>query len=354
LPRLRTFGKIAAKGNQIENGKDRAMEDLAQKLETVDRVEILTLVDNYVDVLLTGGPGFTRPALAKGGEIPRHTLIAEHGLSLLITVYRDGVGHTVLLDTGYNSATMLHNMDYLDVDPAGIEAVVLSHGHMDHSGGLYPLLKKLGRTVTVVAHPDVFRQRFLVRPQLGKVSFPLTADIVNLRELNAEFVEANAPVFLAENTILVSGEVPRSTPFEKGMPGAFMEEHGEMVPDAIRDDQTVLINLAGRGLVVISGCAHSGIINSVRYARQLTGESRVAAVIGGFHLSGSDMEPLIDSTLSELKQLSPELIMPMHCTGWNAIQRLQGAFPKSFVLSSVGTKLVLPRGGVKIRLLDSY
>ena len=122
------------------------MQDFAQKLEAVDRLELLTLVDNYVDVLLPGGLGFTRAGLARKGEseLPRHTLIAEHGLSLLITVYRDGVSHTVLLDTGYNSATMLHNMDYLNVDPANIEAVVLSHGHMDHSGGLYPLLKQLG------------------------------------------------------------------------------------------------------------------------------------------------------------------------------------------------------------------
>ncbi len=293
------------------------MQDFAQRLEAVDRVEMLTLVDNYVDVLLAGGPGFTRAGLVRKGEgeIPRHTLMAEHGLSLLITVYRDGVSHAVLLDTGYNSATMLHNMDYLNVDPANIEAVVLSHGHMDHSGGLHPLLEKLGRTVTVVAHPDVFRHRFLVRPQLGKLSFPVTADKENFRKLNAEFVDASGPVFLADNTILTTGEVPRTTGFEKGMPGAFLEEGGEMVPDSIRDDQAVLIKLAGRGLVVISGCAHAGIINSIRYAKQLTDESRVAAVIGGFHLSGSDMEPVIDSTLSELKQLSPDLIMPMHCTG---------------------------------------
>ncbi len=323
------------------------MPEFSQSLEAVDRVEMLTLVDNYVDVLLAGGPGFTRAGLARKGEgeIPRHTLLAEHGLSLLITVYRDGVRHTVLLDTGYNSATMLHNMDYLNVDPANIEAVVLSHGHMDHSGGLYPLLERLNRSVTVVAHPDAFRQRFLVRPQLGKLSFPVTADKGDLRNLNAEFVEASGPVYLAENTILVTGEVPRTTGFEKGMPGAFLEEGGEMVPDSIRDDQAVLIKLAGRGLVVISGCAHSGIINSVLYARQITGESRVAAVIGGFHLSGSDMEPVIESTVSELKQLSPDLIMPMHCTGWNAIRRLQSEFPDSFVLSSVGTKLVLPREG---------
>jgi 7,8-dihydropterin-6-yl-methyl-4-(beta-D-ribofuranosyl)aminobenzene 5'-phosphate synthase len=321
------------------------MQDVTQHLESVDRVEILTLVDNYVDVLLAGGPGFTRAALVKKGEdeIPRNTLLAEHGLSLLITVYRDEKSHTVLLDTGYNSATMLHNMDYLNVDPSNIEAIVLSHGHMDHSGGLNPILKRLNRTVALVAHPDAFRQRFLVRPQLGKVSFPLTAGTANTGELSAEFVDASGPVVLAEKTILVSGEVPRTTAFEKGMPGACMEEHGEMVPDAIRDDQSLAIKLTGHGLVVISGCAHAGIINSVRYARDLTGESRVAAVIGGFHLSGPDMAPAVDITVSELKQVSPELIMPMHCTGWNAIQRLQNEFPDSFVLSSVGTKLVLPR-----------
>ena len=323
------------------------MPEFSQSLEAVDRVEMLTLVDNYVDVLLAGGPGFTRAGLARKGEgeIPRHTLLAEHGLSLLITVYRDGVRHTVLLDTGYNSATMLHNMDYLNVDPANIEAVVLSHGHMDHSGGLYPLLER-----RIGVSPS-WRTRMhsgsgsSVRPQLGKLSFPVTVDKGDLRNLNAEFVEASGPVYLAENTILVTGEVPRTTGFEKGMPGAFLEEGGEMVPDSIRDDQAVLIKLAGRGLVVISGCAHSGIINSVLYARQITGESRVAAVIGGFHLSGSDMEPVIESTVSELKQLSPDLIMPMHCTGWNAIRRLQSEFPDSFVLSSVGTKLVLPREG---------
>jgi 7,8-dihydropterin-6-yl-methyl-4-(beta-D-ribofuranosyl)aminobenzene 5'-phosphate synthase len=323
------------------------MQSVPKHIEPVDRVEILTLVDNYVDVLLAGGPGFTRAALVKKGEdeIPRNTLLAEHGLSLLITVFRNGTSHTVLLDTGYNSATMLHNMDYLGVDPSGIEAVILSHGHMDHSGGLNPLLERLNRTVALVAHPDAFRQRFLVRPQLGKVSFPLTAGTENQQELSAEFVDASGPVVLAEKTILVSGEVPRTTAFEKGMPGACMEEHGEMVPDAIRDDQSLTIKLAGHGLVVISGCAHAGIINSVRYARDLTGESRVAAVIGGFHLSGPDMAPAVDRTVAELKRLSPDLIMPMHCTGWDAIQRLQNEFPDSFVLSSVGTKLVLPREG---------
>ena len=296
-------------------------------------------------MLLAGGPGVIRAGIVRKGEaeIPRQTLVAEHGLSLLITVYRNGTSHTVLLDTGYNSASMLHNMEYLNVNPAGIEAVVLSHGHMDHSGGLNQLLEKLSNGVSVVAHPDVFRQRFLVRPQVGKLSFPILADMENLRSPNATFTDASGPVYLAENMILVSGEVPRITDFEKGMPGAVMEERGEMVSDPIRDDQAVVVELAGQGLVIISGCAHSGIINSILYAKQLAGESRVAGIIGGFHLSGPDMEPVVESTIRELKQLSPSLIMPMHCTGWNAIQRLQNEFPGAFVLSSVGTKVVMPR-----------
>ncbi len=305
------------------------MQNVAKGLQAVDRVEVLTLIDNYVDVLLAGGPGVIRVGIAKKGEgeIPRQTLVAEHGLSLLITVYRSGTSHTVLLDTGYNSASMLHNMEYLNVSPATIEAVVLSHGHMDHSGGLNRLLEKLGKSVRVVAHPDAFRQRFLIRPQVGKLSFPILADEEKLRSLNAELTDASGPVYLAENMILVSGEVPRTTDFEKGMPGAVMDDQGEMVPDAIRDDQAIVINLAGHGLVVISGCAHSGIVNSIIYANELTGESRVAAVIGGFHLSGPDMAPAVESTIRELKQLSPSLIMPMHCTGWNAIQRCRVNFP---------------------------
>ena len=319
------------------------MQDVTQRLEAVDRVEILTIVDNYVDLLLPNAAGVTRPSLGTAGEIPRSTLAAEHGLSLLVTVHRNGVSHSVLLDTGYNSTTMLLNMERLHVDPKAIEAVILSHGHMDHTGGLNRLLESLGRSVTVVAHPDAFRKRFLLRPQVGRVNFPTTADRGELRKSNAELVEAIAPVYLAENMILVSGEVPRITGFEKGMPGAHMEEGGEVVPDAIRDDQALVVRLAGQGLVIISGCAHSGIINSILHANKLTGESRVAAVIGGFHLTGPDMQPVIDDTVRHLKQFSPGLIVPMHCTGWNAMRTLQSEFPESFVLSSVGTRFVLPR-----------
>ncbi len=216
---------------------------------------------------------------------------------------------------------------------------------MDHTGGLKQLLERLPEGVTVVAHPDVFRERFLIRPQVGRMNFPVVIDQSQLEDRSARFVEAIDPVYLAENMILVSGEVPRTTAFEKGMPGAHMEEAGQTIADAIKDDQALAVKLAGDGLVVISGCAHSGIINSVLRVTELAEESRVAAVIGGFHFIGPDMEPVIEETVRELKRFSPDLIMPMHCTGWNGINRLQTEFPKAFVLSSVGTRVVLPREG---------
>jgi len=132
------------------------MENTPVSLQEVDRVEILTLMDNYVDVLLTNTEVVYRPPLAKDGGIPTDTLVAEHGLSLLITLYRDDETHTILFDTGYSSIGVLHNMAMLDIDPAQIEALVISHGHMDHTGTLYPLLDKISGPVPLVVHPDAF------------------------------------------------------------------------------------------------------------------------------------------------------------------------------------------------------
>ena len=115
-----------------------------------------------------------------------------------------------------------------------------------------------------------------------------------------------------------------------------------MVPDPIEDDQAIVVCIEDRGLVVISGCAHSGIINTVLYARELTGESRVHAVIGGLHLVGPDAESLVSNTLKEMKMIAPQVIVPMHCTGADSIRSIAGEFPEEFVTSSVGTKLVLP------------
>ena len=140
----------------------------------------------------------------------------------------------------------------------------------------------------------------------------------------------------------MTGEVDRTTPFETGFMGHEADVHGSWEPDPlILDDQAIVMRLDGRGLVVLTGCGHAGIVNVVRHARRLTGETAVAAVIGGFHLSGPMFEPIIEPTVAAFDDLQPELLMPAHCTGWKAVHRLAARFPDAFVQSAVGTTISL-------------
>ena len=319
------------------------MKENSHGLVPVDRVEILTLVDNYVDVLLPGSTFMKRPPLATDGRIPDATLLAEHGLSLLVKVYLGKESHMVLLDAGYNQRTVTRNLEFLGIDLKEVEAVVLSHGHMDHTGGLHSVLEGLRQSVPVIMHPDGFLPRFLTLPDGKRLTLPrpFQRDSVNTDSINLK--ESKDPLYLAENTLLVSGEVPRITPYEKGMPAAFIERNGQIVPDAFSDDQFIVVSLGDRGLVVISGCAHAGIINSLHFARELTGQSRICAVVGGFHLTGPAMAPAIEPTIAEMKKFSTEVIVPMHCTGHKALSRFEEELPGDFLLNSVGSNLTLSR-----------
>jgi 7,8-dihydropterin-6-yl-methyl-4-(beta-D-ribofuranosyl)aminobenzene 5'-phosphate synthase len=148
-------------------------------------------------------------------------------------------------------------------------------------------------------------------------------------------------MLFADGAMLLSGPVPRRTAFEKLSSGRLIERGGGLEPDEIIDDQSLFLDLAGKGLLVISGCAHAGIINTVRWGQKLTGQQKVHAVIGGFHLSGTAMAPVVGPTVEELKAISPEVVMPMHCTGMTAIAEIARALPAAFVLASAGSRLVL-------------
>ncbi|MBW2095620.1 MAG: MBL fold metallo-hydrolase [Deltaproteobacteria bacterium] len=318
------------------------MNNATVSLQEVDRVEVLTLMDNYVDVLLTNTDVVYRPPLAKDGRIPADTLVAEHGLSLLITLYRDKETHTILFDTGYSSVGVLHNMGLLEIDPADIEALVISHGHMDHTGTLYPLLNKIPSTVPLVVHPDAFLSpRYFALDDGRKLLFPETLKKAELEKRNVQVLESRAPTLIAGDTALVTGEVERTTTFEKGLPNALLERNGVIEKDPILDDQAIAVNLKGKGLVIISGCAHAGIMNTILYAMKRTGISSIQAVLGGFHLSGAFFEPIIEDTIKELKKLAPEVLVPMHCTGWKAINRFSQEFPNAFILNSVGSRFTI-------------
>jgi len=318
------------------------MNAISVPIQAVDRVEILTLMDNYVDVLLTNTEVITRPPVSKTGAIPEDTLLAEHGLSLLITVYEGGEAHTLLFDAGYSRIGVIHNVDMLGVDLSQVEAMALSHGHMDHTGALYPVLDRIAHRIPLVVHPGVFdAPRFFGLADGRRLLFPRTLVREDLTQRNIDLVESKAPTPLADGTILVTGEVERVTSFEMGLPNAEMERDGKIQKDPISDDQALVAHLKGKGLVVIAGCSHAGIINTILHAQKITGIKKVHAVVGGFHLSGPSFEKIIEQTIAEFKKVGPRFLSPMHCTGWKAIHQISQAFPDAFILNSVGSLIKL-------------
>jgi len=318
------------------------LSDPIFSLKPVERVTITTLMDNYVDLLLQDTERAARPPRSEGSEVPTNTLVAEHGLAQLVKVYEGDTTHAILFDTGYTRSGVLHNVDLLGVELDEIEAVVLSHAHMDHTGSLYPILERIGRPVPVVVHPDAFHTpRYIGFKDGRKLRFPCTLKKNDLARYSSEILESRNPVLLAGGAVLVTGEVERTTPFEQGLPNATIERNGKEEKDLIRDDQALVILLKGRGLVIVSGCAHAGIVNTVLHAGKITGVQEIHAVIGGFHLSGPAFEPILEPTVEALQEMNPRMIVPMHCTGWKAIQRFAEAFPDAFALNSVGTTYTL-------------
>ena len=311
-------------------------------LEEVDRVEITTLIDNYVDLMLPNTTFAERPPLSRGRQLPQDTLVAEHGLSLLITTYRGAESHSIIFDAGYNEKSVMHNIDQLGLDIQSVEALVLSHAHMDHLGAVYSILNRISKPIPIYVHPEIFTYpRCLELKGGNQVYFP-RALIKEEIEPNGFFLqESKTPSLIAGNTIAVTGEVERTTDFEKGLPNAYVQVDGRFQHDHIPDDQSLMVKLRNKGLVLIAGCCHAGLINTIRFAQKLTGEDRQWGIFGGLHLSGALFEPIIGKTVDALKEIGPDVIVPMHCTGWNAVKRLADTFPAAFILNSVGTRYTL-------------
>jgi 7,8-dihydropterin-6-yl-methyl-4-(beta-D-ribofuranosyl)aminobenzene 5'-phosphate synthase len=246
----------------------------------------------------------------------------------------------VLLDTGTSSTCFFHNARVLRVDLSQVEAVILSHGHSDHFGALVEFLNKAAKGMPVVLHPDAFLQRSLNVPITGRrVDLP-RLDEVGLKETGAVLHKVKKASTLASNLILISGEVRRITDFEKGFPWAEAKIDGKWVVDPFHDDQRVAVKVKDKGLVVIGGCSHAGIINTVKHCQTAAQTSKVHAVLGGFHLTGPIFEPIIGPTIEQMKKIGPDFVMPMHCTGWQAINQFARDMPKQFVLTTVGTTYV--------------
>jgi 7,8-dihydropterin-6-yl-methyl-4-(beta-D-ribofuranosyl)aminobenzene 5'-phosphate synthase len=322
-------------------------------LEPVDALSVLIVCDNFIDGLLVDqGPARRLPVEA---EWPRYleapTLeegrspdapVANHGFSALVTIHKAGTAHRLLFDCGLAPDGCVENMRRMGVDITGIEAIVCSHGHDDHTTGLSGLVAALPRGGTpVLIHPEFWTRRRMAIPGRDPIEMPTTSRR-GLTDGGFEIIEQRQPSFLFQRSALVTGEVDRTTDFERGDAWHEAQRDGRWEPDPlILDDQALVVHVRGKGLIVLTGCGHAGIVNIVRYARRLTGVDAVHAVIGGFHLSGPLFDPIIPATVEALVDLDPDVVVPAHCTGWKAVHTIAAHLPDAFIQTSVGTTFEL-------------
>lgn len=309
-------------------------------LPPVDEVQITTIVDNTIDILMAGSEVAHRFALGLN-PFERELPTAQHGFSVLLRVRAGAHSGAVLFDTGVSRAGTLHNLDALEVPLNEVQAIVLSHGHADHALGLTGIIQRLGvRQMPLVLHPDAYLERKLVLPNGDEINIPPPHRTDFARD-NIQVIEEIGPSMLVDNMVLVSGEVSRTTDFETGFPIHYAKRSGQWEPDPlIHDDQCAIVNLRDKGLVVVTGCGHSGIVNILLHAQALTGVGRIHAVVGGFHLTGAAFEPRIAPTIAALQTLEPRYLVPGHCTGWRATQEIARTLPDAYIPNSVGTALV--------------
>lgn len=316
--------------------------------ETSD-VRITVLVDNRADFMVKSTDTVKR--------FTKEPLLAEHGFAALVELGEAGV--CILWDAGVSTTALLENVRLMELDLVAVDVIALSHGHGDHYAAMTDVLRQIaprpesrewprdapmeemrewgtGRKVPLIAHPAAFRERWGIAKD-GRKYGPRIVPRDEWESAGAEIVPSEGPYRLGPGC-WTTGAVPRRSYEKAGTPPSLAYREGdEFVRDYLDDDQSIVINVRDKGLVVLSGCAHAGIVNTVRYAREISGVDEVHAILGGFHL-GPAKDDEIERTIDEIIKLRPKMVVPSHCTGFKAIARFSSRMPDEFVLGVVGTK----------------
>jgi 7,8-dihydropterin-6-yl-methyl-4-(beta-D-ribofuranosyl)aminobenzene 5'-phosphate synthase len=309
-------------------------------LAAVDSVDIDILVDNATD-WLSSVPSFVETEMMGLGRRRGNAWVlggaciccAAHGLSCLLTIRRGGEVHTVLFDTGPEDRVFEQNVSRLGIDLGPVEAMVLSHGHWDHAGAMLRALQIIrdrngGREVPCYMHPDMFHQRAAKRPDGTFLPAEDVPSIGALTDHGGRVVSTRDPQTIAGDTVFVSGEIPRRSGFEIGLPGAHRRTRdgtGWEPDELIIDERFIAANVRGKGLVVLTACSHAGVVNVLSHARDCFPGTKLHAVLGGLHLSGIN-ERIIPQTVKALADFDLDVVAAGHCTGWRAMSALANAF----------------------------
>jgi 7,8-dihydropterin-6-yl-methyl-4-(beta-D-ribofuranosyl)aminobenzene 5'-phosphate synthase len=331
------------------------------EVPTIDKLSIRVLIDQQHDQFLRGstvngvvheGPGPGRSADA------RNVLHNQWGLSLFLESERDQEQRTILLDFGYTSAALINNMGLMKADPSKIQALIVSHGHVDHYGGLIGFLEKYRSVLPAdlklyAGGEDNFchRLRGTTVGQLGE-NGTLVRGEIDAHKVATVLCET--PTVIAGHAF-TTGKIKRNS-IERVLPNGFVdytkesagcdyghytaaELQGKPVPDEHVHEHATCFNIRGKGLVVISSCGHVGIVNSVRQAQEVSGVQKVHAIVGGFHLGPAPADYL-KQVLAEIKNLEPDVLIPMHCSGLNFVLEARAQMPDHVISTSTGSRLI--------------
>ncbi|MSO85425.1 MAG: MBL fold metallo-hydrolase [Rhodospirillales bacterium] len=332
------------------------------QVPTVDKLSIRVVSDSSHDIFISGeapkGVGVARVRLLPPPRV-QTTLGGEWGLSLFIETHKGSERRNHLLDFGYTSEVLNRNLEILGVDPAKIDALIVSHGHYDHFGGLIGFLKKhrakMPADLTLyTGGEDNFCMRHSRTGNPDVFNEGAALDRRELADHRVKTVLAEQPAVIGGH-IFTTGAIPRRS-IEKVLPNTMVElavrpdglgcnaRHfapaelqGKIVADEHAHEHATCINVKDRGLVVISSCGHAGIVNSVLRAQEVSGINKVHAVMGGFHLAPAP-KPYLDQVLAELKKLDPDFVVPMHCSGMNFVNAATAMMPEKLILCTTGSQ----------------
>ncbi len=289
----------------IDDYSDR----LGFSLKSTDSVKITCLDNDYVEP---------------------HNLLAEHGWSSFIST----PDTNILVDTGQTWQVLKHNSVQLKVDLDEINSVIVTHGHYDHTGAISSLIDSLPSSTKFIANPKVFEEKYSTKRRLRYIGLPRKGK--EIEKIRRRVLTPLGPEKLADG-VCTTGPIPRVTSFELPSEYLRVKREGKLEIDPFEDEQAILINVRDLGIILVSGCAHSGIVNTIKHVQNLIGE-KIWGVVGGFHLRDAN-DLRIESTIRELKTLDLGLIAPAHCTGFKASAKIYQEFSSVFKVVSVGTDL---------------